>query len=164
MDFEVFEFYTQPSFVDYLNAGWGISVVGAIDYTASNLEQTRHDSLHYFRKHGHNQYETAIEQVIQTLEPYNREKVYQCFGFGGIPHHIGEKAVSHCFALNGDPSNPAIVGLENVLETYRRTLPQIEFGGPTLFGPVLEQFYEYVLSVKDNMVFSILLLVTDGAN
>ena len=41
--------------------GWKTSVIGAIDFTASNGIQDMHDSLHYFGKFGHNQYETAIE-------------------------------------------------------------------------------------------------------
>ena len=30
------EIYEKPQFIDYLRAGWGISIVGAVDYTASN--------------------------------------------------------------------------------------------------------------------------------
>jgi len=30
------ELYEKPSFVDYLRSGWQISIVGAVDYTASN--------------------------------------------------------------------------------------------------------------------------------
>jgi hypothetical protein len=41
------------------------------------------------------------------------------FGFGGIPRHLGINSVSHCFAMNGNASNPAIFGIENILGTYR---------------------------------------------
>ena len=34
--FTKFETFQKPTFVDYLRAGWGISIVGAVDYTASN--------------------------------------------------------------------------------------------------------------------------------
>ena len=34
--FSQFEVYSRPNFVDYLRSGWQISLVCAIDYTASN--------------------------------------------------------------------------------------------------------------------------------
>ena len=43
-DWELFE---RPTLVDYLRGGWGISVVGAIDYTASNGNPSSSSSLHY---------------------------------------------------------------------------------------------------------------------
>ena len=43
-DWDVFE---RPDLVDYLRSGWGVSVVGAIDYTASNGDPNKRDSLHY---------------------------------------------------------------------------------------------------------------------
>ena len=38
----------------------------------------------------------------------------------------------------------------------------IEFAGPTLYGPLLEQFMDYVQTNKANQIYSILLMVTDG--
>ena len=43
-EWEIFE---RPTLVDYLRGGWGISVVGAIDYTASNGNPSSSSSLHY---------------------------------------------------------------------------------------------------------------------
>lgn len=37
----------QPSFVDYLRSGWGISMLVAIDFTGSNGELTDPTSLHF---------------------------------------------------------------------------------------------------------------------
>ena len=37
----------KPSIVDYLRSGWGISLSVAIDFTGSNGEPSRSDSLHY---------------------------------------------------------------------------------------------------------------------
>ena len=54
LEFSRFEVYMQPTFRDYLNMGWRTSVIGAIDFTASNGIQDKHDSLHYFGKFGHN--------------------------------------------------------------------------------------------------------------
>ena len=41
-------------------------------------------------------------------------------------------------------------------------MPTMQFAGPTLYGPLLEQFMDYVQQNKANQVYSIMLLVTDG--
>ena len=84
--------------------------MGAIDYTASNGNPSNPSSLHY-QGGRPNQYETALSNVGAILEPYDNDRSFPVFGFGGIPRHMGNNAVSHCFALNGDASNPNIVGI-----------------------------------------------------
>ena len=42
-----FELRVIPTFVDYLRSGWAISMVCAIDYTASNGSPSQTSSLHY---------------------------------------------------------------------------------------------------------------------
>lgn len=39
--------FVRPTLVDYLRSGWSISMVGAIDYTASNGEPSNPNSLHF---------------------------------------------------------------------------------------------------------------------
>ena len=124
--------------------GWRTSVIGAVDFTASNGIQDKHDSLHYFGKFGHNQYETAIEQIITALEPNIKERSYPFFGFGAIPKYMGATEVSHCFPLNGNIMDPNINGCEQVIQMYREKMPMMQFAGPTLYGPLLEQFMDYV--------------------
>ena len=45
--FDSFEVNKIPNFVDYLRGGWAISLVCAIDYTASNGNRDQPTSLHY---------------------------------------------------------------------------------------------------------------------
>ena len=59
--------------------------------------------------------------------------------------------------------NPEIYGIDGVLATYREVLPKITFGGPTRFGPVIEQFRQHVISNANQLVYSVLLIVTDGS-
>ena len=77
---------------------------------------------------------------------------------------MGNDKVSHCFPLNGE-DDPNIVGIENIIATYRNNLPSIELpNSPAQLSPVLEQFEKYV---KEEMVgnngYGILLLLTGGA-
>lgn len=76
--------------------------------------------------------------VGSIVEPYDADRSFPVFGFGGIPRHMGLNQVNHCFPLNGNPQAPEIFGIANIVATYRQTLPQIGLGGPTLFAPLLQ--------------------------
>ena len=94
-----------------------------------------------------NQYESALLNVGMIVEPYDFDKSFPVFGFGGIPRHMGINGVSHCFAVNGNAADPNIVTVQGIVATYKTTLAQIGLGGPTLFAPVLREFLNYVRSV-----------------
>ena len=135
----------KPSFVDYLRAGWEISLQVAIDYTASNLEIADPNSLHSLGPN--NQYEAAIYNVGSVVEPYDSDKMFPVFGFGGIPRwQPPGNQISHCFAINGNPGNPQINGIANIVNCYRQTLPNIGLAGPTHFAPLLSEFLRMMQS------------------
>lgn len=113
-EWEIFE---RPTLVDYLRGGWGISVVGAIDYTASNGNPSSSSSLHYLG--ANNQYESAICNVGNVVEPYDADRSFPIFGFGGIPRHMGTNGISHCFPINGNMGDPEIQTIQGVIATYR---------------------------------------------
>ena len=138
--------------------------MAAIDFTASNGDPQSLTSNHSLLKEL-NDYEKVLSDMGQQIEiekqggnqinsPIGEEidfsSSFQVFGFGGIPRYMDINSVNHCFALNGDPLNPEIRGIENVLLTYRKVLPQIDMAGPTQFGPLLDQFLLYVKSMKNH--------------
>lgn len=84
-----------------------------------------------------NQYEAAITQVGSILEPYDSDKIFPTFGFGGVPTHMNTNQTLHCFPLNGNAQDPGINGVANILAAYKQFLPQIKLSGPTYFGEVL---------------------------
>lgn len=157
-----FQIRVMPTFVDYLRSGWAISLVCAIDYTGSNGNPTSPSSLHYLGPN--NQYENALGMVGSIVEPYDADRSFPVFGFGGIPRHMGINQTSHCFALNGNPGNPEICGIGQIIEIYRATQRQIELSGPTCFAPLLKEFLQYVsgLKAKNIQSYNIMLLLTDG--
>ena len=69
--------------MDYLSDGWQINCAFAIDYTASNGAPEQKDSLHFIGLS--NQYEDVIKNVGVIIEPYDSDKLFPVFGFGGIP-------------------------------------------------------------------------------
>lgn len=98
-----------PTFVDYLRSGWQISLVAAIDYTGSNGLYREVSSLHFMGPS--NQYEAALMNVGMVVEPYDADKSFPVYGFGGIPRHMGQNTTNHCFAMNGNPAQPDICGI-----------------------------------------------------
>ena len=98
------------------------------------------------------------------MQPYDADQSFPVFGFGGVPTYMGASTVSHCFALNGNPMNPEVVGIDNIVALYEQMTPQIQLSGPTFFAPLLEQFLAYVRQVKASgaLSYNILLLLTDG--
>ena len=90
-------------------------MVTAIDYTASNRDPSDPNSLHALGPN--NEYVRALHSVGGIIEPYDADRSFPVFGFGGIPASLGQ--VSHCFPLNGNPANPEIQGVENIVAFYQ---------------------------------------------
>ena len=149
-----------PSFTDYIKSGWQISLIGAIDFTYSNGMPSNPTSLHYTGNQ--NQYIEAIRAVGDILNNYDSDHQYPFYGFGGVPEFMNETEVSHCFPLNGNWSNPEIVGVDSVLDTYRENVSKIKFLGPTHFAPVIEKAKQQVMASTDDKMYYILLILTDG--
>ena len=139
------------NFVDYLRSGYQISMNVAIDYTGSNGFYTEPYSLHFMGPS--NQYEAAIRNVGGVLENYDYDRSFPVYGFGGVPKHLHQVTCNHCFAINGNPSNPSINSVFGILGEYRRTLPLIQLSGPTLFAPLLKEFNKYVSQFNGQPVY-----------
>lgn len=77
------------------------------------------------------------------MEPYDYDKLFPVYGFGGIDQFNGGTKVNHCFPLNGVAKTPSVEGVNGAIGVYRQTLPGIKFSGPTYFGPILDSFYEH---------------------
>ena len=134
----------------------------AIDYTASNGDPEEQDCLHFVGPN--NQYEAAINMVGTILEPYDYDKLFPVFGFGGIDQFNGSTRINHCFPLNDLTNHPSVQGISGVIDVYRRTLAGIKFSGPTYFGPILDSFFEHCARQhqQGQKNYNLLLILTDG--
>jgi len=106
-----------------------------------------------------NQYEAALNSVGYVVEPYDADRSFPVFGFGGV----WQGATNHCFALNGNPAAPEIQGIANIVATYKQTLPSIQLSGPTYFAPLLQQFLAYCRAMVNTPTYNVMLILTDGA-
>jgi len=49
--------------------------------------------------------------VGQVIEPYDSDKLFPVYGFGGIPRYMGINAILHCFPINGNRADPKLHGI-----------------------------------------------------
>jgi hypothetical protein len=98
----------EPTLATYMSAGLQLSLMVAVDYTASNGKTTDPASLHFLGPSGSggNQYQQAIEQIGGILEPYDSDRKFPIWGYGGFGEFSkGEQKVrresSRCFIYCG---------------------------------------------------------------
>ncbi|XP_075259122.1 copine-8-like isoform X3 [Convolutriloba macropyga] len=148
------------SFLDYIAGGTQISFVVAIDFTASNGDPRSYQSLHYIDPVRPNHYATALLSVGQVVEQYDTDKLFPVYGFGArLPPH---GAVSHDFAVNFNPSNPYVAGLDGILNAYHSCIQSIQLYGPTNFAPIINKVANQAREVRPGEDYVILLIITDG--
>jgi len=152
-----------PTFLDYLRGGCEINMVVAVDFTASNGNPTNPNSLHHVDPQRPNQYEQAIHAVGSILAYYDRDGNIPAYGYGG---RMPDGNVSHCFALNGNPSNPEVPGIRGLIDAYHMAITNVGLSGPTHFAQIIHQTADIARMNLQNPAiqkYFILLIITDGA-
>jgi len=151
------------SFLEFLSAGLEMQLVIAIDFTGSNGDPASSSSLHALNKPGGNDYERAISQVVEVLEPYDSDGKIPLYGFGC--RMKGDRSgTSHCMTLTFNEANAEVDGLAGVMKAYKYALRVVDLTGPTLF----QQIIEMACAIADMPVnrteqtYTILLILTDG--
>ena len=150
-------------FVDLVENGLQLQLSIAIDYTGSNGDPEKPESLHYCgNKRKPNQYEQVIKHIGELCQCYDFYKKFPALGFGGIVPPLGE--TSHCFNISLSRVE-YIDGLENVISTYEKTLKEIKLDGPTYFCPIMKENFTLIKEndqESETSVYHVILLITDG--
>ncbi|KAJ8772461.1 hypothetical protein K2173_027638 [Erythroxylum novogranatense] len=152
----------QHTFLDYQRAGFELSFMVAIDFTASNGNPRLPDSLHYIDHSGRlNEYQRAIEDVGDVLQFYDSDKRFYAWGFGARPI---DGPVNHCFNLSGSMNDCEVDGIQGIMMAYSIALYNVSLAGPTLFGPVINRAAQIASQSLANGArkYYILLIITDG--
>lgn len=153
------EIVERASFLDYVMGGCEISLMVAIDFTASNGDPRDPSSLHYMGNNTENQYTAAIRAVGSVLEHYDTDKLIPAWGFGGKLN--GQ--VRHCFPLNGNESNPEVQGMMGIMQAYHESIRRYTLCGPTLFSEIIGTATSLSMGDQSHgQHFTILLIITDG--
>lgn len=151
------------SFLDYIQSGLQMNFTVAIDFTGSNGNPQRSDSLHYIRADVDNQYSLAIKSVGEIIQDYDSDNQFPCLGFGARIPPNGE--VSHDFFLNLNPNSPYCAGITGILTAYHNCINSVQLYGPTNFSPVIEHVAQFARAYHgqgEPSNYFVLLIITDG--
>ena len=154
----------HPSFTEYLRGGLEMSLMIAIDFTASNGDPRDRRSLHHLdpARQFMNPYQAAIVNVGKVLEPYDHDNKIPVWGFGArIRAADGSYTpVQHCFTVAEEAA-----GYMGVLGVYEDVMKHVGLSGPTLFGNIIDTAGVIAASTgcaQAAQKYNILLIITDG--
>lgn len=150
------------SFLDFIRGGCEMKLLLAVDFTASNGNPRNPNSLHYFGDPNRpNDYLRAIRSVGDILLPYDSTKNIPALGFGAKVNGV----LSHCFYLNGHPTNPEVNGVDGVLHAYHQCMNNMQFFGPTNFSDIIKFSTKIARDRSGDgecLSYCVLLILTDG--
>jgi len=152
------------SFLDYVASGMQLNCMVGFDFTASNGNPARPESLHHMNAQGANQYTMAWNAIGQILQDYDSDKMFPAYGFGGaLPPN---NQVSFEFALNANAANPNCAGIQGVVQAYQTALQNVALSGPTNCAPLIRTATNFANSCahtpSGGQGYLILLILTDG--
>ncbi|KAJ3439633.1 copine [Anaeramoeba flamelloides] len=150
------------TFLDYVRGGTQISLIPAVDFTGSNGDFRHPESLHFASEKKLNEYQIALKCIGSILSQYDTSGLFPIYGFGAKINN----QLSHCFPLNGNPTNPYVNGVDGMLEAYSNafTLKDFTLWGPTRFAPIINETAKIARACekKKLLKYFILLILTDG--
>ncbi len=146
-------------FLDYLRGGLQISLIVGIDFTGSNGDPSRNDSLHYISNTYENSYEKAIKACASTVAFYDSDQLFPVFGYGGILPNSG--SANHCFNVNFQ-NDPNVQFVDGIINAYRNCIRTVKLSGPTNFAPTIRKTIQICQMEKGNYIYQILMILTDG--
>eukprot|EP00178_Gracilaria_changii_P001461 TRINITY_DN11_c0_g3_i1.p1 TRINITY_DN11_c0_g3~~TRINITY_DN11_c0_g3_i1.p1 ORF type:complete len:581 (-),score=180.01 TRINITY_DN11_c0_g3_i1:1074-2816(-) len=152
----------EPTFLDYIIGGCDMSMVVAIDFTASNGDPSQRGTLHFFDSMQPNEYELAIRAVGDILGAYSADQRFPAYGFGAkLPPDFQQPC--HLFSLTGG-ADATCHTVDDVLNMYRQTLYSVRLSGPTHFSEVIRAAAKHadVQLTQSRQCYCTLLIVSDG--
>ncbi|MCL7035705.1 hypothetical protein MKW94_002201, partial [Papaver nudicaule] len=125
----------------------------------SNGDPCLPTSLHYKDPSHHlNAYQQAISKVGEVIKPFDFDKRFSAWGFGG---KVTGDVVSHRFNLNESAGETEVDGVDGILSAYSHALQRITLGNDAAFGEVITKAAELASqSVLDT--YSVLVIITAG--
>nr|XP_022339072.1 copine-3-like [Crassostrea virginica]XP_022339073.1 copine-3-like [Crassostrea virginica] len=165
--FTEIKIFRQPNFLEFIYGGMQINFTVGVDFTGSNGDPKRQDSLHYIDPIGQqpNQYMQAIQAVGMVCQEYDTDKFFPALGFGA---KLPDGQISMEFALNFNPANPYCAGINGVVDAYKYAIQNVQLWGPTNVAPIIYHVARFAEQAqkqeadKGAHAYYVLLLLTDG--
>lgn len=164
---------SRPCFLDYINSGLKIGCQIVVDFTGSNGDPREVGTLHHMHPVSvgtglqimTSEYLDAIRCLYGLVSGYDTDGLIPFWGYGAqIPLANGQRAVSWDFAINGNDSNPEVLGMDGVIEAYTRAIGNITLSGPTNFAPIIRKLVSRKTAELASGIiqFDIIIILTDG--
>ena len=147
------------TFIDYLKNGVKLNLSIGIDFTSSNGDPTKSNSLHYISNYYKNDYEEAIRACGLIMAYYDRDQLFPVYGFGAVIKD--EQPPSMCFNINFK-NDPEIYTIDNVIKEYQKCLQRIILAGPTKFYPIIRNTINTIYKQNMPLKYHVLMILTDG--
>lgn len=156
-----FEVHQEYSFLDFITSGTQLEFAVAVDFTSSNGNINNPDSLHYLNQFAPNQYEMAIQAVMDICAHYSQSKQFEATGFGA--RLLPNMSYSDLFPLNLLRNESIVNNVQGVMEAYRVALNNCSLYGPTNFAPTIRHYVGKTSHFPRNgHQYQVLLIITDG--
>jgi E3 ubiquitin-protein ligase RGLG len=131
------------------------NLIIGVDFTKSNEWSGSKTfgpmSMHSLLPNRLNPYQSVMQVVAKSLEPFDEDKQIPVFGFGDVT--TTDKRVFPFY-----PNRPCN-GLNEILQRYGEIVPHIQLSGPTSFAPII---YEAINIVRETRSYHILVIIADG--
>ncbi|CAD6193495.1 unnamed protein product [Caenorhabditis auriculariae] len=167
VDLRLLELENGPTIFEMWRNKTNFHVTAAVDFTASNGSIVEESSLHYIHPHRPSPYLKAILDVIPPLLAYmpnpNSPRI-GALGFGAQVNVGNKVQLSNCFFLNSTTTDHQVLGLNGLLDAYRRTSMSAKLFGPTDFSETIYFVSKFAKaeSKKRLGLYFVLLILSDG--
>ncbi|KAK9692992.1 hypothetical protein K7432_014109 [Basidiobolus ranarum] len=155
----------SDTFLDYLRAGAQLSMTVAVDFSESNGEFGSPSSLHFQSSNQCNHYQDAIISIGGILEPYDSDRKFPVYGFGA---KLPGSSCPPFFALNGNITQPEVIGARGIFNAYKNVVGNITPTEPTHLAPIIDSVCDRIgkdlatPSIGGAQNYHILIVITDG--
>eukprot|EP00599_Poterioochromonas_sp_BG-1_P003567 CAMPEP_0173145834 /NCGR_PEP_ID=MMETSP1105-20130129/8128_1 /TAXON_ID=2985 /ORGANISM="Ochromonas sp., Strain BG-1" /LENGTH=627 /DNA_ID=CAMNT_0014059909 /DNA_START=85 /DNA_END=1968 /DNA_ORIENTATION=- len=154
----------KRTWLDYLRYA-SVSLGVSIDVSGSNGNPKLPNSLHYVNLHDDtfkNTYQLCIEAVGRIVIEYDTDKRVPVNGFGGKvkdPITGVYSPVSDCFPFSKEEA----VGVEGIMDLYKKTMKNVMLSGPTNLATVIRTATNHAIQAAEtHLNYTIQLIITDG--
>ncbi len=154
----------KRTWLDYLRYA-SVSLGVSIDVSGSNGNPKLPNSLHYVNLHDDtfkNTYQLCIEAVGRIVIEYDTDKRVPVNGFGGKvkdPITGVYSPVSDCFPFSKEEA----VGVEGIMDLYKKTMKNVMLSGPTNLATVIRTATSHAIQAAEtHLNYTIQLIITDG--
>ena len=152
----------KMSISDLIDWGVNLEFTVGIDFSDSNGDHSKPNSLHYLSDESKNDYQKILESLGKLLFKFDCNKKVQALGFGVMK----DDKPQDCFPLSGDEKKFNLESLEEILEAYIQVVKdKVPSSSNSLF-PILKRIEKHAQHYleKDKKKYHILIVLTDGVD